>query len=102
MTFKPSQALSPGPQYLAQVGTGARDPAGNALASSTWWQFTTAVAIGSGNLVANPSFESSTGGWGTSGTLTRTALNGAPHGAYVVKAAWTSGAVYSVNDSLWT
>src|SRR5437879_4287227 len=43
-TFAPSSALTPNPTYPATMTTGARDLAGNALASDFVWSFTTGAA----------------------------------------------------------
>jgi Bacterial Ig-like domain len=40
--FDPDQDLSPNTKYIAEIGTGAKDLAGNALASTKRWSFTTA------------------------------------------------------------
>jgi len=53
-----------------------------------------------GNLFTNPSFESSTTGWGTwQGSLARVSLAGAPSGSYVVKVTRTTGTAFSIDDS---
>jgi hypothetical protein len=44
-TFTPSTALSAGMVYTATITTGAKDAAGNAIASSYSWSFTTAPAV---------------------------------------------------------
>ena len=49
-TFTPSSALATSLVYMATISTGAKDLAGNALAASTVWSFTTGT--GSGSLVA--------------------------------------------------
>ena len=41
-TFTPSAALTAGTVYTASISTGAKDMAGNMLAASTTWSFTTA------------------------------------------------------------
>ena len=57
-------------------------------------------AVAAGNLVANPSFEAGTTGWGAwSGTLARTPVTGAPHGGSVVKVTRAAGTSYSLDDS---
>ena len=43
-TFAPSSALAAGTAYTATVTTGAKDAAGNAMASNKVWSFTTAAA----------------------------------------------------------
>ena len=40
--FDPDQDLSPNTKYIAEIGTGAKDLAGNALASTKRWSFSTA------------------------------------------------------------
>ena len=40
--FNPDQDLSPNTKYIAEIGTGAKDLAGNALASTKRWSFSTA------------------------------------------------------------
>jgi hypothetical protein len=47
-TFTPSTLLAPNTLYTATIGTGARDLAGNALASSTAFSFTTNQTIAKG------------------------------------------------------
>ncbi len=42
-TFTPSSNLTPSTNYNARISTGARDLAGNAIASSFVWSFTTAA-----------------------------------------------------------
>jgi hypothetical protein len=52
------------------------------------------------NLVRNSSFESDLFGWGSfGGTLTRVALADAPDGAHVVRAAWSTGNLFTVSDT---
>jgi hypothetical protein len=41
--FDPEQNLSPNTKYVAEIGTGAKDLAGNALDSTKRWSFTTAT-----------------------------------------------------------
>ena len=41
--FDPEQDLSPNTKYVAEIGTGAKDLAGNALDSTKRWSFTTAT-----------------------------------------------------------
>ena len=43
-TFKPTLALAPNTVYTATITTGAKDVAGNALASDFVWSFTTGAA----------------------------------------------------------
>jgi hypothetical protein len=43
-TFTPANNLAPGTIYTATITTGARDPAGNALANDVVWSFTTGTA----------------------------------------------------------
>ena len=43
-TFKPTAALAPNTVYTATITTGAKDLAGNALASDFVWSFTTGAA----------------------------------------------------------
>jgi hypothetical protein len=51
-----------------------------------------------GNLVANPSFETSTVGWtGFQGSLAREAQAGAPHGAQVARATRSSGTYFTID-----
>ena len=58
-----------------------------------------ATASGAGNLVANPSFETSADDWGTwQAAVTREALADAPHGAHVARVARTAGTAYALND----
>ena len=78
---------------------GARDLAGNALASQSWI-FTTEGSPEDANQVGNRSFETDTTGWGSyQGQLSRVASADAPHGGYVARAARTSGTFDSVGDS---
>lgn len=52
------------------------------------------------DLVPNPSFETSTAGWGSlNGTLARVAVAGAPQGAAVAKVSRTTGSSYSLTDT---
>jgi hypothetical protein len=44
--FTPTNALTDGTAYIATVTTGVKDVAGNALASSHVWNFTTSAATG--------------------------------------------------------
>ncbi len=44
MTFRPATALAGGQQYLAEIGSGARDRAGNRVPAATMWAFVTASA----------------------------------------------------------
>jgi ice-binding like protein/Big-like domain-containing protein len=46
-TFTPTTALALGTDYTATITTGAKDAAGNALASNHVWSFTTAATTGS-------------------------------------------------------
>jgi hypothetical protein len=39
--FDPDQDLSPNTKYIAEIGTGAKDLAGNAMASTKRWSFNT-------------------------------------------------------------
>jgi hypothetical protein len=60
-------------------------------------------AQATGNLVANPSFESGTDGWGSvGGTLSRVAVTGAPDGGWVARARRAAGSSYSVSDNAGT
>lgn len=55
--------------------------------------------VASRNLIINPSFESSTAGWGSwHGRLKRVSLNNAPDGKYVVRVSRSSGTAYSTDD----
>jgi subtilisin family serine protease len=45
MTFRPASALAEGTAYEARLGTGARDQAGNALATSRAWSFRTLTTV---------------------------------------------------------
>jgi len=47
-TFDPSANLAAGTEFTATMSTGARDVAGNALATSTSWSFTTRAATAAG------------------------------------------------------
>jgi len=47
-TFTPSAALAGGTVYTGTITTGAKDAAGNALASNYSWSFTTAVIAPAG------------------------------------------------------
>ena len=49
-SFTPTSALASGTAYTATVTTGAKDAAGNPLASSHVWSFTTATTTGSQSL----------------------------------------------------
>jgi hypothetical protein len=42
--FDPDQDFSPNTKYIAEIGTGAKDLAGNALASTKRWSFTTTTS----------------------------------------------------------
>jgi hypothetical protein len=42
--FDPDQDFSPNTKYIAEISTGPKDLAGNALASTTRWSFTTTTA----------------------------------------------------------
>lgn len=54
-----------------------------------------------GNLLANPSFETSTASWlSWQGTVTRIALAGAPDGGFVARVARATGNAYSLDDSV--
>ncbi len=58
------------------------------------------AAIPAGNLIPNPSFESSMSGWnGWQSTRSRVALSNAPDGNYVAKAAQRMGTAFTINDS---
>jgi subtilisin family serine protease len=98
LTFDPAAALAPGTSYTASISAaGARDAAGNLLTSTRTWTFTTAGSGAPPNLVANPSFEADTAGWGpVSGTLARVALSGAPDGAAVAAVTRTTGTTYGL------
>ena len=50
--FTPTAALAPSTAYTATITTGAKDVAGNGLASSHVWSFTTAATTGSPGSVA--------------------------------------------------
>lgn len=59
VTFTPGGPLAAGTQYTATITTAARDVAGNALAATYTWAFTTAAAatapaLGAHRLVYNP------------------------------------------------
>jgi len=45
-TFTPTSALAPSTAYIATITTGAKDAAGNTLASTYSWDFTTAATSG--------------------------------------------------------
>jgi hypothetical protein len=47
VTFTPTSALTPNTDYTATITTGAKDAAGNALASPYVWSFTTSASSGS-------------------------------------------------------
>jgi hypothetical protein len=51
-SFSPTSALAPSTAYTATVTTGAKDVAGNALASNKVWGFTTAATTGGQTAVA--------------------------------------------------
>ena len=56
--------------------------------------------VPTGNLTANPSFETNANGWGPwQATLTRTALTDAPNGSYAMKVARASGTFYTIDDT---
>ena len=96
--FFPADLLDPGATYRVRLA-GARDLAGNALATHSW-TYTTEGAPEDANLVRNRSFETDTTGWGSyQGQLSRVASADAPHGGFVARAARTSGTFYSVGDS---
>ena len=95
MTFAPDAELIPGDLYEVTIG-GGRAVDGEDLIPYSW-VFVTEVPA---NLVANPSFETDTSGWGSyQGRLRRVALSGAPHGDHVARAELASGTYYSVGDS---
>ena len=73
-TFIPSNVLSAGITYTASITTGAKDLAGNALASSTEWSFTTSGAT-SGLAIVN------LGDAGNYVILAKTAINNNPTSA---------------------
>jgi hypothetical protein len=43
--FDPDQDFSPNTKYIAEISTGAKDLAGNALASTKRWSFTTTATV---------------------------------------------------------
>lgn len=52
------------------------------------------------NLVANPSFETDTSGWGRyQATITRTQVAGAPDGVYAARVAQTTGTTFTIDDA---
>lgn len=61
MKYTPPTNLSYNTVYNVTVGTGAKDIAGNSMAASVTWQFTT-VSM-QPNLVSNGGFESGTTSW---------------------------------------
>jgi hypothetical protein len=63
VTFTPLAALAGNTQYTATVTTGARDSAGNPLAASFAWNFTTAGTTATAALTWNPSGASNLGGY---------------------------------------
>lgn len=69
-TFTPSSHLDPATEYTATINTSAKDLAGNALAASTVWSFTTG---GSSSPLANVSL----GEAGNYVILAKTAINNA-------------------------
>jgi hypothetical protein len=93
-------ALPVGRTWTTPEGIAIRvDAAGPAEARVSVRMPVPATAGEVGNLVANPSFESSAGDWGAwQGTVAREALAGAPHGAHVARVARTAGTSYALND----
>lgn len=56
-----------------------------------------------GNLVANPSFETGTDGWGSwQASVTRVQLSDAPNGVWVGKVARTTGTAFTIDDDPMT
>jgi hypothetical protein len=43
--FDPDQDFSPNTKYIAEISTGPKDLAGNALASTKRWSFTTTATV---------------------------------------------------------
>jgi len=73
-TFTPAAALEPGTEYTATISTGARDKAGNALAVSKAWTFSTSSDAAGDDGVGDDDTDDGTNGDdtddGTSGDTT--------------------------------
>jgi len=63
MTFTPSADLAYSTTYEVTIGTVAEDMAGNPLATTYTWEFTTEAVPTLNNLIQNPGFESGTSPW---------------------------------------
>jgi hypothetical protein len=93
-----------GSTFTGWTGSCAGSAATCSVAMAAARAVTATFALASANLVANPSFETNTTGWGSPGgaTLTRVAVTGAPQGSWVARAKWASGTAYSVSDNVGT
>jgi len=93
ITFTPTADLAYSTTYEVNIGTGAEDLAGNPLATTYIWNFTTEVIPTSNNIILNPGFESGTSPWRfyTSGTGTFTIASPGFEGNNAAKLALYSG-----------
>lgn len=105
-TFTPSSALSAGTVYTALVTSSVKDTAGNALASSYTWTFTTASSSSSTGLsfatdvvpVLTLCNNCHTHGWTTSSNSS-TFYTNLVNGGYVNPSSYTSSKIYSKINS---
>jgi len=101
-TFTPSAALVAGTVYTATLSTGAKDLAGNALATAKTWSFTTAGTAPAPGLsfatdvmpVLSLCENCHTHGW-TPSTVASTYYTNLVSAGYVVPASYTTSKIYS-------
>jgi hypothetical protein len=97
-TFAPAGNLSPNTVYTATITTGAKDLAGNALANSHVWSFTTVVPY-TVTLSSNPVAGGTTSGGGTSNSGSSVTAIATVNAGYAFTNWTENGTAVSANAS---
>ncbi len=97
-TYSPSSNLAPNTVYTATITTGAKDLAGNSLASNYVWSFTTIIPY-TVTLSSNPAAGGTTNGSGTFNSGASVTVTETPNAGYVFTDWTENGNTVSTSGS---